>query len=1044
MMKRFLTLILCAAMIATMLCIVPVSADTTVTTGSVAADYVPEGTAITTAEEFAAMTAGGKYYLANDITITATWNGSLPVVLTSDNKYSDELLVAFNGVLDGNGHTITTSVPLFANATGSTFKNLTVAGDVTTPTMDNGMVFNGSAVVIWAKGEVTFENVYNKANVLNGAAAGALIAYGATGTVLNIKNCVNNGNITGSSQVGGLAGYIQDDVVVIENCENNGVVTSTASYGGGIIGRFGRDAADKDSKATITNCVNNGAVNTNGAQTAGMLGYCLGQLVIENCVNNGNITNTQSAAGIFGIMGDKKAENYSISIKNCVNNGEIRGSVCVGGLVARLGRNTAVADGYYRVENCTNNGDVYTTSVALPTTKDNACYMGGLVAYAWGGANCGIINCINNGDVHGMTVENTTAYVHANYVGGLLGYVNGENFIIKNNINAGAITVEGTAAPMVLTLTAYNKNAATTTFVNNFSVVSGEIGAGHVGDPAVDPSTLAVVPETAAIAVTAEQLASGEVAFVANTAAGETVWYQTIGSDAAPTLDSTHKVVSKNPDDNTFCNPLVKIGEKDYGSFADAIAAAQAGDTLVLLADETVSETIVIDKAVTLDGNGKTITSTGVDALKVAGDSLTVTIKNLNVVSAKKGLVLAACTSADVKSAITITDTKITSNGGDGVEVLAFWTVNLDKVEIDGSSAGFRCNTENGANTVTVTNSKINGRGSYGFYMMQASTGTITDSTITTTAKKTSEGKAPNSAIQIKTSTAETGSTLTLNNVTASGAGYTVAVNPYNKIYINGGTYTMTTGEGYVNGDAVVNVGNADAYCKVTDGTFTSVKNCAIRVYTTSKSPNTEKGVTNPSVLDIEGGTFILNNPTSSGSALRAGTGDGYGTANIKGGHFITNGTGAVVNTANARGVININGGTFENNGENAIKVVDNTGNTAVTVVEFPEGVKKVEFKDGAFAPVVDTPDTPDVPGGDTTTVPGGDTTTAPDGDTTTEPTNNDTTTEAPTDPTEKPVETTKKPDEPKKKSCGGFAFAAQIVTILGAAITVVVFKKKN
>ena len=83
----------------------------------------------------------------------------------------------------------------------------------------------------------------------------------------------------------------------------------------------------------------------------------------------------------------------------------------------------------------------------------------------------------------------------------------------------------------------------------------------------------------------------------------------------------------------------------------------------------------------------------------------------------------------------------------------------------------------------------------------------------------------------------------------------------------------------------------------------------------------------------------------------------------------------------------------------------------------------------------------------DTTTKPV-DTTTAPV-ETTTEPVDT-TTAEVPVDTTtaETPVETTEKPvdttvAEPEKKSCGGFALAAQIVALLGTALTVVVIKKK-
>ena len=43
--------------------------------------------------------------------------------------------------------------------------------------------------------------------------------------------------------------------------------------------------------------------------------------------------------------------------------------------------------------------------------------------------------------------------------------------------------------------------------------------------------------------VTAAKLASGEVAYEVNKAAGKTVLYQTIGNDAAPTTSSASKVV---------------------------------------------------------------------------------------------------------------------------------------------------------------------------------------------------------------------------------------------------------------------------------------------------------------------------------------------------------------------------------------------------------------------------------------------------------------------------------------------------------------------
>ena len=67
-----------------------------------------------------------------------------------------------------------------------------------------------------------------------------------------------------------------------------------------------------------------------------------------------------------------------------------------------------------------------------------------------------------------------------------------------------------------------------------------------------------------------------------------------------------------------------------YATFADALAAAADGDTIVLIADVTASDIIVLDKAITLDGNGKTLTSTAGRAINVATEG-NVTIKNLAV-----------------------------------------------------------------------------------------------------------------------------------------------------------------------------------------------------------------------------------------------------------------------------------------------------------------------------------------------------------------------------------------------------------------------------
>jgi hypothetical protein len=73
---------------------------------------------------------------------------------------------------------------------------------------------------------------------------------------------------------------------------------------------------------------------------------------------------------------------------------------------------------------------------------------------------------------------------------------------------------------------------------------------------------------------------------------------------------------------------VAKIGGLYYNTLAGAIENATAGQTITLIADVEASEIIMIEKAITLDGNGKTLTSTAGRAINIdcAG---AVTIKKL-------------------------------------------------------------------------------------------------------------------------------------------------------------------------------------------------------------------------------------------------------------------------------------------------------------------------------------------------------------------------------------------------------------------------------
>ena len=57
-------------------------------------------------------------------------------------------------------------------------------------------------------------------------------------------------------------------------------------------------------------------------------------------------------------------------------------------------------------------------------------------------------------------------------------------------------------------------------------------------------------------------------------------------------------------------DPVAQIGDTEYATLADAIAAANNGDTITLLADVIQNTMLTIDKNITLDLNGKKICNT--------------------------------------------------------------------------------------------------------------------------------------------------------------------------------------------------------------------------------------------------------------------------------------------------------------------------------------------------------------------------------------------------------------------------------------------------
>ena len=271
-------------------------------------------------------------------------------------------------------------------------------------------------------------------------------------------------------------------------------------------GFFG--VADNGSIKNIT--FDNAKVNSTKSYNTGILAGDAGFCMIENIktLTNCSVVGNDFVGGIAG--------NASGDISNCENNAIVNGRFSVGGVVSSQGSDNSITS-------CANYGAVTGT----------ASQVGGIVGFLGTGI---IQNSANYGDITGT-----------DKVGNLIGYANKCN--LNNVLGTGNVTAtsdtgcagllvgrinlsSGTASGIL----AYNSSAKLT--INKTEQTDGAvkaIGQGFLTYP--EGKNEADVIK----AFTAEQLNSGEVAYLLNgsTSEGKLAWYQNLSgtdADAYPVL----------------------------------------------------------------------------------------------------------------------------------------------------------------------------------------------------------------------------------------------------------------------------------------------------------------------------------------------------------------------------------------------------------------------------------------------------------------------------------------------------------------------------
>ena len=400
------------------------------------------------------------FKLMNDIVIPS----GAPVGADTEKPigYSTSEFISFSGVLDGqnfvvSGLSMSSSVHgvgLFAYLHNATISNLVISGVASTDVTSSGDDNSAGALAIRAAGNVYLNSISNQATITGFQDVGGLIGY-----VQNDITIIGSQNIAsisgGDTNVGGLVGYVGEDVS-IDSSRNAGTVSGQSNNVGGLVGRavgnLGINASqnigfisgvervggllgDGVAMTQITSSQNVGTVS-GSVLIGGFLGYNA-SANITSSYNTGNVSGTGDKVGGFvGASGNEAKIHFSINAADVTGGGEFVGGLVGDGIVTNI------------------------FSTSNEGTITGGAYTGGLLGYVDDNAN--VTSSSNNGTVSAI----------GEYVGGLAGY--SFNASIQSSRNAGTISGSSNSGGLL----GYVANNANITSSFNIGPVFGSTNSG--------------------------------------------------------------------------------------------------------------------------------------------------------------------------------------------------------------------------------------------------------------------------------------------------------------------------------------------------------------------------------------------------------------------------------------------------------------------------------------------------------------------------------------------------------------------------------------
>ena len=338
----------------------------------------------------------------------------------------------------------------------SSVSNIDVQANLVSPSGgDTGGVI-GAIYITDGTGNISISNINVTGSISGTYAVGSIIGYYYSGNeqLITITSATNSANIIGltgeyaSSKAGGLVGYGYTMPITISNSVNNGNITGFNDAGGIIAGC-------SNCATTITATVNHGNITNDGMGDDGLGGiYGYGSstsLVLSNVYNDGNITGTTYVGGLIGnqISGSSVLAQVHNSGTLTLNSNSYSGTSYEGGLAGYLYGTTTLAASY-------NTGN-------FTANMEDHIYSGGLIGYSATG-----VRLSESYNIGRISITTTGKNVR---VGGLIGNMGSpiSGYVLANAYNTGDISVTGSNSSYVSGLFGYISSASDSHIENMYN-----------------------------------------------------------------------------------------------------------------------------------------------------------------------------------------------------------------------------------------------------------------------------------------------------------------------------------------------------------------------------------------------------------------------------------------------------------------------------------------------------------------------------------------------------------------------------------------------